>query len=275
MPELPEVEIAARNLRSWLRKKTIDAVTISRTRVVRGGSAAKIAESLVGGRVTKVDRRGKWLRLTLEGGALLFSHLGMSGRWVKRAKVDEILRSERARLDLGSVSVRYVDPRMFGRLVLASADIDEWTSLGPDPLTDGVDAKVLEKALSKIRRSIKEALLDQRVLAGIGNIQATEALWRARIDPRAPAQSLEGAQVKALAKAMVASIEDTLAHEEGPEITYVEDAGAPNPFPIYGREGEPCPRCRTALVRIVQGGRATVFCTECQARQARPKRRAT
>lgn len=266
MPELPEVEFAAKNLRRWTKGATITAVTAKATRVLRDGPSEL---ALAGARVAGVDRRGKWLRLRLADGRRVFSHLGMSGRWLLRPVDAPEERSERVRLDLDrrgeSTSLRYVDPRMFGRFLVADEDLAEWQALGPDPLVDPFDGRVLGAAIAGKNRSIKEVLLDQTVLAGVGNIQATEALWRARIDPRARALELTPRQHGALARAITWTIERTLALEEGPEIQYVEDAGAPNPFVVYGRDGEPCPRCKATLVRIVLGGRSTVLCPKCQA----------
>jgi formamidopyrimidine-DNA glycosylase len=274
VPELPEVEIAARNLRAWASAATIRVVVIHDARVVEG---AGLEAALLQRRVDAVDRRGKWLRLTLDDGALLFSHLGMTGKWVRRAEAAPTERFERARVDLARVtgvtsegsegevvSLRYRDPRLFGRLRWAREDLPAWRALGPDPLVDGIDVARLHAALGRTRRTVKEALLDQSVLAGVGNIQATEALWLARLDPRVPANALRRPQVRALAQSIERSIARTLELESGPEITYVEEAGATNPFTIYGNGGHPCPRCRTPLDRYVVGGRATVSCARCQ-----------
>lgn len=267
MPELPEVEVTARNLRKWARGGTIFAATIGKNRITRGGEVD--ARSLVGRKIESVDRRGKWLRIALDDGRKIFSHLGMSGRWLRRDVDAEEERSERLRLDVErrgrKSSLRYVDHRMFGRFVVARDDLDEWSTLGVDPLVDGLDGGTLAAAIGDRRRTIKEVLMDQTVVAGVGNIQATEALWRARIHPKTSAAKLGPKQHGALARAIHWSIERTLGLEEGPEITYVEDAGAPNPFVVYGHDGEPCPRCRTTLVRIVIGGRSTVLCPTCQA----------
>jgi formamidopyrimidine-DNA glycosylase len=128
------------------------------------------------------------------------------------------------------------------------------------------------RALSRRRSSVKEALMDQSVLAGIGNIVATEALWRARIDPRTPSHRITARSAAKLARSIhdtiTASLEDAWGPSPKPprgrEITYVEEAGAPNPFLVYGRSGQPCPTCSRALQRIVLGGRGTVFCSRCQ-----------
>jgi formamidopyrimidine-DNA glycosylase len=270
MPELPEVEVARRNLEKWLRGAKLTRVELS-PRLFYGGSAPVFAKRLVGRRISAVERRGKWLRLVTDGEPTLYSHLGMTGKWVLRAHDDPPQRFERARLDTRKSSVRYLDPRLFGRLHGVAGKVTPpaaFAALGPDALTDGIDVDVLATRLSRIKRSIKEALLDQTVLAGVGNIQAAEGLWRARLHPERAASSLSRPEVRALARGLAGSIRDTLAREDSPEITYVEEAGAENPFDVYGKEGEPCPRCKTRLTRIVQGGRSTVYCRRCQPRVA-------
>jgi formamidopyrimidine-DNA glycosylase len=274
LPELPEVEIARRNLERWLKRGTLVRVELSPRIFV--GNARRWSEILRGRTVRAVERRGKWLRLVLDGTLALFSHLGMTGKWVLRTHDTPPERFERARLDTQKRSVRYLDPRLFGTLQGARGDNAPaaWKQLGPDALVDGVDAARLHARLARITRSIKEALLDQTIVAGVGNIQAAEALWRARLNPLRPASSLSAAEVTSLARAIEASIADTIAREDSPEITYVEEAGADNPFDVYGKHGEPCPRCGRTLRRIVQGGRSTVYCPRCQPPR-RAKRRAT
>jgi formamidopyrimidine-DNA glycosylase len=269
MPELPEVEIATRNLRDWLSGERLERVDLPASRILRGASPDELSALLKGRRVAAIERRGKWIRIRLDGDGLLYSHLGMTGKWVRRDRKDPAQRYERARLDTRSSSVRYLDPRLFGRLVAAprGEPLDAWEALGPDPLADGLDARKLAARLSG-RRSIKEALMDQSVLAGLGNIQAAEALWRARIHPQLTAERVarDPARVRALARAIHDSIGYTIAGELGPEITYVEEPGADNPFRVYGKAGQPCPRCKRPLVRIVQGGRSTFYCRRCQKR---------
>jgi formamidopyrimidine-DNA glycosylase len=263
MPELPEVEVAARNLREWLVGHVIESAEVPGSRITRGKSI-----DLRGARVESVERRGKWLKLKLSSGTL-FSHLGMTGKWVRRNAAAPDEKYQRARIDVLGASVRYRDPRLFGRLLLVHSEtIPEWEALGPDPLVDGLDAQVLAPRLARLSRSIKETLLDQRLFAGVGNIQAAESLWRARIHPARKASSLTSAEIKLLLRAIRASIDYTLAQEEGPEIQYVEEPGSKNPFKVYAREGQPCPREKTTLRRIVQGGRSTVFCPKCQTKRS-------
>lgn len=274
MPELPEVEYARQSLERWLKGATLERVRVVDERILdEGESASRILKALAGRRVTAVERRGKWLRIAVDSGvdqAVVFSHLGMTGKWV-RALEREPVRFEKIRFEVRRraqsgllASVAYVDPRLFGRFVFAREDIAAWKALGPDPLHDGVDVAVLRAGLARRKIAVKPALLDQSLLAGIGNIQATEALWFARVDPRKKCPALTRAEVAAIAKGIRRSIRETLALQEGPSIQYIEEAGAENPFTIYGHGGEPCPRCKTRLAKIVLAGRGTVFCPECQ-----------
>ncbi|HEY8038240.1 MAG TPA: DNA-formamidopyrimidine glycosylase family protein [Polyangiaceae bacterium] len=252
MPELPEVEHARRCLQRWL----LDA------EVTRA-----FARPLVGRRVLEVTRRGKWVRVALSEGVLLFSHLGMTGRWVRRPSSAPRERWERGRIDAGDVSARYVDPRRFGKLVVARRDIPAWRQLGPDALEGGLDAGWLAGELARRSRTIKEALMDQGLLAGVGNILATEALWNARLDPRSRTDALSRTEVRAVARGLRAAIAHGLAMQDGDEAAYVQDAGAGNPFRVYGRAGEACTRCGVTLKRVVLGGRGTTFCPGCQVRR--------
>ena len=284
MPELPEVELAARRLGGWLDGERIDRVVVAPTRIVRGASPGEVERLLLGRRVRGIARRGKWLRIDCEddragprgsgaAGPALFSHLGMSGKWVRRSKDDIALQHERARFDAGAASVRYLDPRLFGRLVpsLTGEPIVEWKALGRDALDAGIHAEWLEGALGEQKRPIKIALLDQTLLCGLGNIQTTEALFRAGIHPERPAVSLTRMDAARLAAAIAGTLAETLADllatPDESDVIYVEDAGAPNPFQVYGRGGKPCPRCQSMLSRIVLGGRGTVFCPRCQPRE--------
>jgi formamidopyrimidine-DNA glycosylase len=274
MPELPEVEIAARNLRRWAEGRRVDAVQAepAARRLFRPGTAAGFVREVAGRSVESVRRVGKQLLVTLSGDPPLgvVSHLGMTGKWVRRVPGDPSPPHSRARLFLeGGAVLHYRDPRLFGRLRLVPgarfADVPEVAALGPDPLEAGVDPGRLAAAFARTRRPVKVAMLDQRLLPGVGNIQASEALFRARIDPRRRASSLGRAEVRRLAAAVVASVEEAIAREEGPEVSYVEEPGAENPFAVYAREGERCPRCRRSRIRrIVQAQRSTFYCPRCQ-----------
>lgn len=266
MPELPEVEVAARSLRDWLVSRVIDHVRGKPSPVLGTVTPRSLSKSLVGERVDAVERRGKRLKLVLARHEL-HAHLGMTGKWVKRAPADPPERFEVVRIDAGDTSVRYVDPRTLGRisLVPAGTRVAAWHALGPDPLIDGIDGKVLSSRLARKKGSLKEALLDQSRIAGIGNIQAAEALWLAKLHPEREASSLSAREAGALARAITKSVKETLEKELAGEISYLGEKGAVNEFRVYGRHGQACPRCRGVLSRMVQAGRSTVFCPRCQA----------
>jgi formamidopyrimidine-DNA glycosylase len=194
----------------------------------------------------------------------------MTGKWLRRAEGDPPTRFSRARFHLdGGAVLHFDDLRLFGRLRVVPAarfeEVPEVAALGPDPLERGIEPERLGAALARSRLPVKVRIMDQALLPGVGNIQASEALFRARVDPRRKGASLSGREVKALAAAVLASIRESIAQQDGPELAYVEEPGAENPFRVYGREGERCPRCRRArIVRAVQAQRSTFFCPRCQ-----------
>lgn len=269
MPELPEVELAARSLRRWLGGRVVRGATAERTRIFRSSDPARFERDLPGKRLEGVERRGKVLLLRFSGGIGLLSHLGMTGKWVLR-RGGPPPRHSRASLGLdGGEVLHYLDPRLFGKLSILPADrlgqAEEVRSLGPDPLIDGIDPDALHDWFRRTRRQVKVVLMDQRVLAGLGNIQATEALFLARLHPSRPASSLSREETARLVGAISDSIRETLEKEgASEELTYVEEPGGPNPFLVYGRTGQPCPRCGSTLESESIGGRTSVFCPRCQ-----------
>ena len=252
MPELPEVEWAARQLRRWLVGRRLEAVTgdPAARRLFRPDGPTRLARALTGARVEAVDRHGKQLLLTLrsaKGPLGVNAHLGMTGSWVRREAGEGTPRHARLTLQLDDgASVLYLDPRMFGRLRLVPrARFDRWpelAQLGPDPMAAPIDLGRLGARLRATRRAVKVALLDQSLLAGVGNIHASEACWRARLDPRRRGGSLSTAEVARLARAIRASLRFGLAGLEafgdGPPVM-VEDGGE-NPFLVYERAGLSC-----------------------------------
>ncbi|HTP27260.1 MAG TPA: bifunctional DNA-formamidopyrimidine glycosylase/DNA-(apurinic or apyrimidinic site) lyase [Anaeromyxobacteraceae bacterium] len=277
MPELPEVEITARNLRAWAVGHEIDRVEVDEAgrRIFRPESPRAFATAVAGYRVGQVTRVGKQLLVGLEPASAraeplgLISHLGMTGKWLRRESGELAPSHSRARLHLASGAVlHFRDPRLFGRLRLVPGarfdEVPELAALGPDPLEEGISVDRLARELSRRRTSVKVALLDQSLIPGVGNIHASESLFRARLDPRRRANELSRKEVERLARAVRASLEETIEKEAGPEVVYLEDKGASNPFLVYGRAHEACPRCGRAIVRVVQGQRSTFFCRRCQ-----------
>lgn len=267
MPELPEVEHTRQNLTRWMLHARVASVQTNDTRIVRPETPRAFVRALTGRTVDRIERRGKWLKLTLDDGRCLFAHLGMSG-WFEHVRSGKaLLRFERVSFEVEKRGARsriaYVDSRRWGRMILAREDIATWRALGPDPLDDGVDLERLARKLTRRKRSsIKEALMDQTVLAGVGNIQAIEALWKAGIDPRSTASAISTSDLEAIASGLRWTIGRTL------EDLAKSGLGAESPFWIYGRQGEACPRCGHTLERVVLGGRTTTFCPGCQRRRA-------
>jgi formamidopyrimidine-DNA glycosylase len=267
MPELPEVEFASRHLRRWLEGRTIVEVEARPSRVVKP-SAAAVIRGLRGHQLVDLTRRAKYLLFTFDGGVGAISHLGMTGKWLRRQAGEKVTNSRlQLLLDDGSV-LHYRDPRMFGQFALHPAEklreVPAIAALGPDPLAEGLTPTQLGERLARTARPVKVALLDQKVVAGLGNIQAAEALYRARVHPALPADQLSAEEIRRLTGAIHASIAHTLKAQAHPdEIAYVEEGGK-NPFRVYGRAGERCRRCGRRFATLPQAGRTTFFCPGCQ-----------
>lgn len=270
MPELPELEFARRCLERWLVNRPLAVVEADDTRVLRGSSVQAV-EALAGATLERVDRKGKLLLLRFDRRRGLLSHLGMTGKWVLAESDGDEVKHSRARFHRDDKAVvHYRDPRMFGWLragpVSELEKDSSWTALGPDAWDDSPTASRLLDTFAGRRRSLKETLMDQGLIAGLGNIQTTEALFCARLSPRRPAGELSRAEAGRLVRAIRWTLERTLADlGESESITYVEENPSNNPFVVYGRAGQPCPRCGTTLESIRLGGRATVLCPVCQA----------
>jgi formamidopyrimidine-DNA glycosylase len=255
VPELPEVERAAVALRAVAMGKTIEALRVLHPALRRGLSAAR-AKRAVGDRVESVERRGKHQLLHLASGATLHAHFRMTGDWESGRVGDPLPAYARAVIEFSDgTRVALVDPRALSSITWHPPGVSPLPTLGPEATDPAVTAESLRAVLSRRRGPIKPVLLDQRVLAGLGNIYAAEALWQARIDPRRAASSLTLAEVKRL----LAGIRKTLAKASGSRYREGTDR-----FEVYDREGKPCRRCASTVERITQAGRSTYWCPECQ-----------
>jgi formamidopyrimidine-DNA glycosylase len=268
MPELPEVEFARRTLVRWLAGREVVHAHATRTRTFRGASPE--AFERIRGRLLFAERKGKYLMLGFEDGLGALAHLGMTGKFVKRPSGAAEPYS-RARLELDSgEAIHFRDPRLFGRIEPApSARVRELPvirALGRDPLNEGLSGAQLAEAVGRSGQALKVALMDQSRIAGLGNIHAAEALYRAKLNPARAPRSLSRAEWSSLARSIHATFAFAFEAEgEGDEIDYVEEPGAENPFLVYGRAGERCGRGCGARVRsFVQGGRTTHYCPRCQ-----------
>ena len=213
--------------------------------------------ALVGARIARVERRGKHQLLHLDDGRVLHAHFRMNGDWLLAETGAPLPRFARAVLDFddGS-SLLFVDSRALGTIDIHPAGTELDLGLGPDAADPDWTAAQLAAALSPRRGPIKPALLDQRLVAGLGNIYAAESLWRARISPFSPCNSLTRAQVSALRKAIGAVLLRATGSRYTDDDTVTLD--------VYDREGLPCRRCGTSIERVVQAGRSTYYCPKCQ-----------
>lgn len=272
VPELPEVETVRRALMSVLPGAGLEHVEIRDPRLVRPFDPTIVADALVGERIADVGRRGKYLIVWFDSGRSLLVHLRMTGslRVAERGRlaVDPHTRAV-LRLDNGS-DVAYRDVRRFGTWELFEAgDLRPYLEerLGPEPLGP-LTAIDLGMRLEGRRAPIKSALLDQRRIAGLGNIYVDEALWISRIHPLRPAGSLQAAELRSLHRAIRRVLRRAIERQGSTLRDYAQPDGSygsmQDEFSAYGRGGEPCDRCASPLIRIVVGGRATVYCTSCQ-----------
>lgn len=256
MPELPEVEAAMETLRRATRGRTIARVRLLHPALQRRVTPRQL-KALAGARVVRVERRGKHQLLHLGDGRILHVHFRMNGDWATGRGDEELPKFARAVVDFDDdTRLVLVDSRMLGTLDVHPAGVDLDLGLGPDAADAEWTAAEFGAALARKRGPIKPVLLDQRVVAGLGNIYAAESLWRARISPFSSAASLASAQVRALRKAIAAVIE----RATGSRYTDVDAAE----LDVYDREGLPCRRCATPIERVVQAGRSTFFCPTCQ-----------
>jgi formamidopyrimidine-DNA glycosylase len=276
MPELPEVETVRRRLEPVLTGRRLERVEISDPRLVRPYEPDEVAAELQGERVASVERRGKYLILRFETDRVLLIHLRMTGslRHSATGLADDPHRRALVRLDDGS-DVAYRDVRRFGTwLLLEPGELDAYlaTRLGEEPLDAVFTAARLGQLLAGRRAPVKAALLDQRTLAGMGNIYVDEALWRARIHPLRPAESLGRDELRRLHRAVRSSLEQGIARQGSTLRDYaLPDGGRgsmQHEFKVYGRGGEPCNRCGTPIAKIRVAGRGTWFCPACQTQVA-------
>lgn len=260
MPELPEVEHAARTLRPAVVGQTLSSVKALH-RSQKRGLPPRDAARARGSTITAVERRGKHQLIHLSTGDSLVVHFRMTGDWLIDSADDPVAPYARVIMMLeNGARVSLIDPRALSSVTLHRAGVDALPVLGPDPTDSGVTVEQFGAALARRRVAIKLALLDQRVLAGVGNIYAAEALWLARIDPRAVASSL----TKTRQARLLDAIRAVLAKAQDGSGRYRDDGIGR--FEVYDREGEPCNRCGTKIRRMTQGQRSTYYCPHCQRR---------
>lgn len=282
MPELPEVEILVRHLQPLLVGKSIRRLHVLREKVVRPSRVADLERELTGATFRDVTRRGKYLVFCLRRKRAadplsLLGHLGMTGRMYLQPAREPWPRHAAVVLELGRQHFIFEDTRYFGRFTLDTQTLE---GLGPEPLAPDFTPEQLRASLRRSAQSVKTRLLDQRVVAGVGNIYASEAMFRARISPRRKARSLKPPEVSRLWQAVREVLSQAIAAGSTVPLNFSGKGGTDNLFyygraeetpdyyeeglQVYGRAGKPCPACSVPVKRIVQGGRSTFFCPGCQ-----------
>ena len=271
MPELPEVETVRRQLEPLIGGRRIlgFSVTPGAERLLRGRPAQEIASQLHGSTFSSVGRRGKYLALQLDSQQVIVVHLRMTGSLRFRSAGFEPEPFTRAVFELdGGDQLRFVDVRKFGTIDLVDRIEEALPELGPEPLSDEFTSDALWQALRGRQQPIKAALLDQRNVAGIGNIYADEALFLSHLNPEAPAGSLRPSERRALHAAIQQTLRDGVEHGGASFRDYTDVDGSEGEqqyfVRVFRRTDEPCDDCGAVIRRIVVGGRATHFCPKCQ-----------
>ena len=278
MPELPEVETIRRDLDKEVVGKRIKQVEVTGLRSIRRQKTKdSFTSRLEGRKITAVQRRGKYLLLRLEGGDVLVVHLGMSGQLL-RAKSAKEPREKHTHVVVSFTQggqLRYVDPRTFGELFVTAIDdleqaVPELAHLGFDPLEDVMSWNRFGELLQARRARLKPLLMDQRFLAGLGNLYADEILWAAGLRYDRSSESLSSQEVRRLYRAIFETLQDAIKHRGSSlaDEQYRDVFGDVGEFQslhkVYDREGQPCRRCRSPIVRIKTQGRSTFMCPQCQ-----------
>ena len=259
MPELPEVERAARALRKAALGKTIGSVRAIHPALKRKLPPAR-ARRVKGKTIKSIERRGKHQLLHLDSGDTLIVHFRMNGDWEIGTTADSLGRFARAVIELtDGTRVSLVDRRALSSITLDREGASSLPKLGREASDPALDADYLLEALKKKKIPIKPALMDQSVVAGLGNIYVAEALWEAELDPRTPAAKV----VRVNLEKLVAAIRLVLSPKKRRPGRYTETRGVSR-FAVYDKEGEICSRCGGTVERIVQAGRSTYFCPDCQ-----------
>ena len=281
MPELPEVEVLVRHLDPLLRGRKIRGIRVFRRRVLRPTSERDLGRIVRNARISSVRRRGKYILFDLSAPAkkrvMLIGHLGMTGRFYLARSSMPLPKHASVVFDLGADNLIFEDTRYFGRMTLDTSAISD---LGPEPLDAGFTAPELAKSLQRSRQPIKVKLLDQTLIAGVGNIYASEALFRARISPTLPARKLSFRQVALLRQAIRSVLQQAirfgstiaLNHSGNAErdglFYFGSNPDVPDTYEerlqVYDRANLPCLSCGAKIRRIVQAARSTFFCPHCQ-----------
>jgi formamidopyrimidine-DNA glycosylase len=277
MPELPEVETVRRDLERDIAGLRIKGVEVNDLRSIRRhGKKAPFVKALDGAKVTHVNRRGKYLVLSLDTGSVLVIHLGMSGQLRRNAAKDALETHTRVVLTFTQKGqLRFIDPRKFGEMFVVEADaiedeVPELAHLGFDPVEQAVSWTRFGQALVNRSVKLKPLLMDQKFIAGIGNIYADEILYGAGLRYDRLSDSLSTQEIRRLYRSLVETLHDAIKYRGSTlaDGQYVDLHGKPGEYQehhqVYDREGESCRRCRAVIVRVKANSRSTFFCEQCQ-----------
>ena len=277
MPELPEVETVRRDLERDIAGLRIKDVEVTDLRSIRRhGKKAPFVKALDGAKVTHVNRRGKYLVLSLDTGRVLVIHLGMSGQLRRNAAKDALEQHTRVVLTFTQKGqLRFIDPRKFGEMFVVEADavddeVPELAHLGFDPVEQAVSWTRFGQALVNRSVKLKPLLMDQKFIAGIGNIYTDEILYDAGLRYDRLSDSLSTQEIRRLYRALVETLHDAIKYR-GSTLSdgqYVDLQGKPGEYQehhqVYDREGQACRRCRSVIVRVKANSRSTFYCEQCQ-----------
>lgn len=272
MPELPEVESVRQGLEQLVVGKRIEAVTVLWENIIKDPSVDVFKRKIVGQRIESVGRRGKFLLFELTSDRLI-SHLRMEGKFKVEASDAPLTKHTHVLFSLDDgTDLRYLDVRKFGKMSLtpnlSAFDHPSLKELGPEPFEESLTVEQLQRFLNKRQRSIKSCLLDQKMVAGIGNIYADEILFRSHIHPERQANTLTMKEVTTLREAIVSIMTQAVASGGTTIRTYANAYGQEGSYQsqlmVYGKQGEPCPRCHTPIVKGKVAQRGTHYCPVCQ-----------
>jgi formamidopyrimidine-DNA glycosylase len=277
MPELPEVELVARSLERLVAGRRILSARLLRAGLAPDTTPRTFARLLRGALIEAVGRRGKHILFRLDNGRVLITHLRMTGRFLYLPPEAALPKHTHALFDLDAGRrLVFTDQRHFGMMkVVGAADLGvtkELRALAPEPFSDEFTPSYLRAALARSRRTLKETLLDQRRVVGLGNIYAAEVMFLARVNPFRAAGALSAARLARLHRAILDVLGESLAHgstmnvdPENIDGSYY-GGGYEGRWRVYDREGEPCNACRAPIRRVAHAGRSTFYCPRCQRR---------
>lgn len=275
MPELPEVELISRSLHTLVKGRTIASAELLRQRLAPDITQPEFSEKLSTATINFVYRRGKHILFDLSGDKTLIVHLRMSGRFSLLSGETENPKFTHAVFHFADDNrLVFDDQRHFGLMKIVQTgelhEAKELKKLAPEPFSDEFSIEYLHQVVKTSKRSLKEFLLDQTKVCGLGNIYAAEAMFAAGLDPAKPASKLSKSNIANLHESIIAVLNEAVSHAgtrevdpenlEGSYFSGLDDAG----WFVYDRENEPCRNCETPIIRLKQGGRSTYYCGKCQ-----------